>query len=160
LPATTDPYFPLYQSSLAYQAFLAADPTMLNKVNSILYSASSHAAARAVLERIFNRSFVDALDNGAARYTNSGRFTYTSDDGRFTTAVVGDGGTTIGNLVDAANALYAVYSITPAMTHEVRVNFEKYFTTEQLAVFGYLADVEDFYQKGPSIRESAPITYK
>src|SRR5262249_37080446 len=120
LPATTDPYFPLYQSSLAYQAFLAADPTMLNKVNSILYSASSHAAARAVLERIFNRSFVDALDNGAARYTNSGRFTYTSDDGRFTTAVVGDGGTTIGNLVDAANALYAVYSITPAMTHEVR----------------------------------------
>src|SRR5215813_13558781 len=50
LPAATDPYFPVYQSSLAYQAFLASDPTMNGKVSSILYSASSHATARAVLE--------------------------------------------------------------------------------------------------------------
>src|SRR5262249_9642319 len=84
----------------------------------------------------------------------------TSDDGLFTASVVGDEGTTLASVVDAANALYAVYSITPAMTHEVRVNMEKYFTTDQLAWLGYLSDVQDFYQKGPSVQESSPITYE
>src|SRR5262249_54812581 len=129
LPAATDPYFTVYQSSLAYQAYLASDPTMNGKVNSILYSASSHATARAVLESIFTASFVDALDNGQTHYTNAGTFSYTSDDGLFTTSVVGDGGTTLANVVDAANALYAVYSITPPMTHQVRVNMATSFPT-------------------------------
>ena len=43
LPATDDPYYPVYQSSLQYQNFLASDPSMMNKVNSIVYSDSSFA---------------------------------------------------------------------------------------------------------------------
>lgn len=31
LPAATDPYYPVYQSSLDYQTYLATDPTMLSK---------------------------------------------------------------------------------------------------------------------------------
>src|SRR5579875_3390467 len=133
---------------------------MLNKVNSILYSSSSNASARAVLETVFTEPFVDALENGSTHYANTGTFTFTSDDGLFTTTIVGDGTTTVNNVVDAANSLYAVYSITPAMVNEVPVNMSKYFPAGQLPVFGYLSDVQDFYQKGPGIAEAAPITYQ
>lgn len=121
---------------------------MLNKVNSILYSSFTHAMGRAVLETIFTKAFVEALDNGTTSYSNTGSFTFTSDDGKFTTTVTGDGGTTIGNVVDGANSLYAVYSIIPAMINELPVNLSKYFPPGQLPVLGYLSDVQDFYQKG------------
>jgi hypothetical protein len=160
LPSETDPYDPVYQSSLEYQNYLASDPTMIHKVNSILYSDSSKKTSRELLETIFTKSFVDRLEDGSASYSNTGNFSYTSDDGMLTASVVGDGETTLANVVDAANALYAVYSITPAMTHEVRSHLDRYFTTRELAQFGYLSDVEDFYQKGPGITEASPITYK
>ncbi len=160
LPATTDPYYPVYQSSLQYQSFLASDPTMTNKVNSIVYSPESYATSRTVLYTLFTKAFVDQLDTGATSYVNSGSFTFTSTDGKFTTTITGDGGTVIGNVVDAANSLYAVYSITPAMINEVPENMSKYFPTGTLPLFGYLSDAQDFYQKGPSITEEAPITYQ
>jgi hypothetical protein len=94
LPSTTDPYYPVYQSSLQYQSFLASDPTAIN------------------------------------------------------------------NVVDAVNSLYDVYSITPAMINEVPINMGKYFPAGTLPQFGYLSDVQDFYQKGPSISEESPITYQ
>ena len=78
LPSTSDPYYPVYQSSLQYQAFLASDPTMLNKVNSIVYSASSYGTARTVLYTLFTKAFVDRLDEGSTRYFNTGSYTFTS----------------------------------------------------------------------------------
>ena len=160
LPATTDAWYPVYQSSLAYQSYLASDPTMIAKVNSIVYSDASKAAARAALLQVFTPAFVDALDTGGASYANTGSYTYTSTDGLFTTTITGDGTTTLANLVDAANAIYAVYSITPAMVNEVPINFGKYFPAGNLATWGYLSDVQDFYQKGPGIVEKGDITYR
>jgi hypothetical protein len=127
LPSAMDPYNPVYQSSLNYQNYLASDPVMLKKVNDILYDVASYNAARAVLKKVFTPAFIDALDSGRVSYSNTGTFNFTSDDGKFTAKTVGDGTTTIGNSVDAANSLYAVYSILPAMTHEVQVNVDKYF---------------------------------
>ncbi len=133
---------------------------MLDKVNSILYSAPSNDMSRKVLRTAFKKAFVDALDNGTISYTNSGAFNFTSDDGKFTAKIVGDETTKVANIVDAANSLYAVYSILPAMKHEVKVNMGGYFPDGQLAILGYLSDVQDFYQKGPGITESSPITSK
>lgn len=160
LPATTDPYFPVYQSSLQYQNFLASDPAMISKVNSIVYSDTSYATSRTVLYTLFTPAFVNLLDAGVTSYANTGSFTFTSADGNFTTTITGDGGTTIGNVVDAANSLYDVYSIIPAMVNEVPVNMAKYFPAATVQWFGYLSDVQDFYQKGPSITEESPITYQ
>ena len=160
LPSNSDPYFPVYQSSLDYQTYLASDPTMIAKVNSIVYSAASKTMARAVLETVFTKPFLDALDSGAASYSNTGTFTFISDDQKFTAKITGDGGTELTNSVDAASALYAVYSITPAMNHEVHVKLEKYFPPGQREILGYLSDAQDFYQKGPGILESSPITFK
>lgn len=159
LPATDDPYYPVYQSSLQYQNFLASDP-LINKVNSIVYSDSAFATSRTLLYTLFTKSFVDLLDNGSTTYTNSGTFTFTSTDRKFTTTITGNGGTVIANVMDAANSLYAVYSITPAMVNEVPVNMGKYFPAGTLPVFGYLSDIQDFYQKGFSITEESPITYQ
>lgn len=133
---------------------------MINKVNSIVYSDSSFATSRTVLYALFTKAFVDLLDSGSTSYANTGSFTFTSADGNFTTTITGDGGTVIGNVVDAANSVYAVYSITPAMVNDVPVNMGKYFPDGTLPLFGYLSDVQDFYQKGPSISEEAPITYQ
>ncbi len=160
LPATADTYYPVYQSSLRYQTFLASDPIMLNKVNSIVYSTGSYAAARTVLYALFTKSFVDVLDSGTASYLNTGTYTFTSSDGKFTATINGDGSTALNNVVDAANSLYAVYSITPAMINEAPENMSKYFPAGTLPVFGYLSDVQDFYQKGPSITEESPVTFQ
>jgi hypothetical protein len=46
------------------------------------------------------------------------------------------------------------------MVNEVPVNMGKYFPAGTLPTFNYLSDVQDFYQKGPSITEEAPITYQ
>ena len=160
LPSTNDPYFPIYQSSLDYQTYLAGDATMLGKVNSIVYSPASMTMARAVLETVFTKPFLDALDNGTATYSNTGTFTFVSDDQKFTAKLTGDGTTVLKTSIDAALSLYAVYSITPSMNQELHVKMAKYFPPGQLAILGYLTDAQDFYQKGPGILEAAPITYK
>ncbi len=130
------------------------------KVNGIVYDSASQAAAREALEQVFTPSFVNAIANGQASYANVGSYTFTSADGKFTTTVKGDGETVLANLVDAANAIYAVYSITPAMVNEVPVNMGKYLPSDALQTLGYLSDVEDFYQKGPGIAEAGNVTYR
>lgn len=160
LPATTDPYNTVYNFSLQYQTFLASDPTMTAKVNSLVYSPTSYTTARTVLSALFTPAFVNLLDSGTTKYFNTGSYTFTSADGNFTTTITGDGGTAINNVVDAVNSLYAVYSITPAMVNEVPINLGKYFPAGTLPQFGYVSDVQDFYQKGPSITEESPITFQ
>ncbi len=159
LPAATDPWLPTYRASLAYQDFLASDPSMTAKVGTLVADPAVKAAARTVLLQLFKTSFLDALDQGALTFSNAGSTTYTSDDGNFSTTVTGDGGTVIAGLLDAANALYAVYSITPAMTTEVPINMSKYLPTGPLQTLAFLQDAEDFYQKGPGIAEEGAVTY-
>ncbi|HEY3744492.1 MAG TPA: hypothetical protein VGL53_31835 [Bryobacteraceae bacterium] len=160
LPTSSDPYFPIYQSSLAYQSYLNGDSTMIAKVNSIVYSDASKKMARKVLKTIFTAAFLDALDAGTTSYSNAGTFNFTSTDGLFPVKITGDGQTILANLVDAANSLYAVYSILPAMNQEVNVNMARYFPAGQLVILGYLSDAQDFYQKGPGIAEASPITFQ
>jgi hypothetical protein len=160
LPAAGDAYAAAYQDSLAYQTYLASDPTLLGKVNSIVYSPDAQAAARAVLASAFTPSFLAGLELGTVQFANSGSFTFTSDDGKFTTTVTGDGGTTLANVVDAANALYGVYAITPAMVGELPLNMGKYLPSAPLQTLGYLSDAQDFYQKGPGVQEAGSVTYR
>ncbi|HEY7372627.1 MAG TPA: histidine-type phosphatase [Polyangia bacterium] len=154
-----DPYFQTYQDSLAYQAF-ASDADMTAKVAAILADPSIKTAARAVLESLFDRTFVDKIDTGVYTFSNAGSFTFTSDDGLLTTTVTGDGKTTVKSLADAASMLYNLYVISPAMAGEAGVDFTRYVPTAQAQVLAYLQDAQDFYQMGPSITEKSPITFK
>jgi hypothetical protein len=161
LPDPGDPYYPTYQWSLAYQTFLSSDPTMLNKVNGILYNDSTNSLSRRVLQASFTAPFLDALANGTTKYDNSGTFSFSSPDGTCTATITGDGRTKVSNLFDAANGLYSVYQIVPGMNAELpTLDLGKYFPVDgELYTFEFLANSVDFYQAGPSFTEESPITY-
>ncbi|AYN41464.1 histidine-type phosphatase [Streptomyces dangxiongensis] len=63
----------------------------------------------------------------------------------------------------AAQAVYNLYAIAPAMSEESPDGegwgLEHYISRTDAAWFGYLGDAEDFYEKGPGFSDS-DITYK
>ncbi|MEU6350228.1 histidine-type phosphatase [Streptomyces sp. NPDC047072] len=65
--------------------------------------------------------------------------------------------------VAAAEAVYNLYAIAPAMVQESPDGkgwgLEKFISKRDAAWFGYLSDAEDFYEKGPGFADS-DITYK
>lgn len=69
----------------------------------------------------------------------------------------------IADQVPAAQAVYNLYAIAPAMSEESPDGqgwgMERYISRSDAAWFGYLSDAEDFYEKGPGFTDS-DITYK
>ncbi|MGW1782929.1 histidine-type phosphatase [Streptomyces sp. NPDC002143] len=65
--------------------------------------------------------------------------------------------------VAAAQAVYNLYAIAPAMSQESPDGkgwgMQRYISSSDAAWFGYLSDAEDFYEKGPGFADS-DITYK
>lgn len=65
--------------------------------------------------------------------------------------------------VPAAEAVYNLYAIAPAMSEEspggAGWGMERYVSRSDAAWFGYLGDAEDFYEKGPGFADS-DITYR
>lgn len=156
----SDPYYQTYQDSLTYQAYLK-NANMVTKVNSILTAPDATANARNVLEGLFTQDFVDKIASGTYTFANAGSYTFTSDDGGYSTTVSGDGSTTVQSLSDAANELYSLYAIAPAMQHELNgIDFSKYISPAQASYLSYLDDVQSFYQKGPGIAEDGFSTFK
>ncbi|MEU6771352.1 histidine-type phosphatase [Streptomyces sp. NPDC046759] len=70
---------------------------------------------------------------------------------------------TITDQVGAAQAVYDLYAIAPAMIQESPDGrgwgMDRYISRTDAAWFGYLGDAEDFYEKGPGFSDS-DITYK
>ena len=157
--SASDPFFQTYQDSLAFQAY-ASDTDMLAKVQSALANPAAVSAARAVLEGLFSKEFVDKIDNKTYSFSNTGSYAFTSDDGLYSATVSGDGKTKVTTLTDAASMLYNLYVIAPAMKNEVDVDFTRYIAPEQARALAYQQDVQDFYQMGPGIQEANPVTYK
>ncbi|GGS44681.1 histidine-type phosphatase [Streptomyces cinerochromogenes] len=69
----------------------------------------------------------------------------------------------IGDQVGAAEAVYNLYAIAPAMSEEspggAGWGMERFVSRTDAAWFGYLGDAEDFYEKGPGFDDS-DITYQ
>lgn len=65
--------------------------------------------------------------------------------------------------VAAAEAVYNLYAIAPAMSQESPGGkgwgMDRYISRTDASWFGYLGDAEDFYEKGPGFKDS-DITYK
>ena len=157
---TTDAFYQTYLDSLAYQSYLT-NANMLAKVTALLTSPAAKANASSVLLRLFTQDFVNKIDNGTYSFANTGSFTFTSDDGKYTATVTGSGGTTVQSLTDAASELYGLYVIAPEMTAELNnLDFTQYIPDTQASMLAYLDDVQSYYQKGPGITEDSPITYK
>lgn len=135
-PARTDPdllYFHKSAGGAAYRDYIANDQRLATTLKSITEQPATHRAARDVLRKIFTPAFV--------RRISAGEFA------------------AIGSEVDAAQAVYNLYSIAPSMSDEGSWHLERYLAPRDAAWFAYLGDAEDFYEKGPGFADS-DITYK
>ena len=154
----SDPFHATYQDSQAYQAYLES-PAFLAKYTAIDTDATARTLGREVLERLFAKTFVDKIDNGSYSFANTGTYTFSSDDGKFTNTVTGDGKTTIKGLADAASVLYNLYAIVAGMSNEVKADFVQYMPSDAAKYQAFVQDYQDFYNKGPGTTESAGVTY-
>jgi len=124
-------YFHKAAGGKAYRDYIANDQRLADTLKSITDQPKTHSAARSVLKKLFRTAFVDSLS--------------ASDQ------------------VAAAQAVYNLYAIAPAMVEESPGGkgwgLEKFLSPRDADWFGYLSDVEDFYEKGPGFADS-DITYK
>ncbi|WP_295552072.1 histidine-type phosphatase [uncultured Pseudacidovorax sp.] len=155
-----DARYVTYQDSQAYQKYKAADADLLAKQAGLFTSDAARAAGRTLLLRLFTPAFVDKIDNGSYSFANTGSYTYTSSDGKFSSTLSGDGKTTIKGLGDAGALMYELYVIAPAMKAEAGVDFTPYMPVPQARFFAEANDTSDFYDKGPGMTEKGEATYK
>ncbi|UEP51532.1 histidine-type phosphatase [Burkholderia ambifaria] len=157
---TSDPYYATYQASQAYQAY-SSDATVADKLKTIKAAPQVAEVAQTVLSALVSQAFIAKLGTDGYTFANTGTYAFTSSDGKFTNTLKGDGKTKIASAVDAVNVLYNLLQVAPAMTAETGgVTMEKYLGAEQAQTLAYLQDAEDYYQKGPGIREANPVTYR
>ena len=157
---TSDPYYATYQASHAYQAY-SSDAAVADKLKTIKAAPQVAEVAQTVLAALVSQAFIAKLGSDGYTFANTGTYTFTSSDGKFTNTLKGDGKTKIASAVDAVNVLYNLLQVAPAMTAETGgVTMEKYLGAEQAQTLAYLQDAEDYYQKGPGIQEANPVTYR
>ncbi|MDP9581171.1 UNVERIFIED_ORG: hypothetical protein J2791_000452 [Burkholderia contaminans] len=157
---TSDPYYATYQASQAYQAY-SSDAAVADKLKTIKAAPQVADVAQTVLAALVSQAFIAKLGSDGYTFANTGTYTFTSSDGKFTNTLKGDGKTKIASAVDAVNVLYNLLQVAPAMTAETGgVMMEKYLGAEQAQTLAYLQDAEDYYQKGPGIQEANPVTYR
>lgn len=154
-----DPLYQTYQDSQAFQKWLK-DADLAAKQAAILADPAAKTAGRAVLERLFTKAFVDKIESGAYSFANTGTFTFTSADGKFTSTLTGDGATQITSAAEAASRIYELYVISPAMKAEAGTDFAPYMPLEQAKYFAFTQDAADFYKMGPGITEKGSVTWK
>lgn len=130
-------YFHKSAGGADYRQWLAGDQKLADTLKDITDQPASHKAARRVLAKIFQPAFVQRVVDG--------EFSSVADD------------------ITAAQAVYDLYAIAPAMSEESPGgkgwDFDRYIAPRDAAWFGYLSDAEDFYEKGPSFAGS-DITYR
>ncbi|MFC8146140.1 histidine-type phosphatase [Streptomyces paradoxus] len=130
-------YFHKAAGGAAYRDYVDHDQRLADTLKTLTDQPATHRAARSVLRGLFKPGFVQRITDGD--------FASTGTD------------------VQAAQAVYNLYAIAPAMSEESPDGrgwgMERYISRGDAAWFGYLSDVEDFYEKGPGFAGS-DITYK
>ena len=154
-----NPYYATYAASQAYQYYERTKQLhALMDAPARLPAAAAHA--RHVLERLFSPAFLAQFEGGRASYADTGSYTFTSADGQLTRTMTGSGKTVIRSLNAAATKLYELYAIAAGMRHEAPADFSRYMPAEDARYYAYIADHEDFYQKGPATTNSPGVTWR
>jgi len=151
------------RASLAYQAYLDSD-VLADRLAAVHAGPRLDATARAVLARLFAPAFLKRLQQGGIRAANTGRFTFTSRDGRFTTSVEGDGKSVVDSPAAALEALADAHDIAPSLARELQAagvgDFSAYLAPAEARYLAAAKDAEDFYEKGPGIAEQDGVTWR
>lgn len=155
----SDPLYTTYQASQSYQAWLKSDALRARQA-AILAQPGLALASKTVLQRLFTPAFVAGLNQGRYRSANTGTYSYSSADGKFTNTLSGDGDSVIASATDAALALYELYAAAADMRAEVTADFTRYVPPAQAQVFAAIDDAQSFYAKGPGIAENGDLNYR
>jgi hypothetical protein len=135
-PSVQTLYFNEAEGSDGYQEYSDNDPRMLAAVASIEEHPNTRAMARRLLIQLFAEPFVDRLA-----------------DGEYTFAAAADPEDRIEDELDAAEALYGLYSIAVGMTEEADWGFGRFMHPEATAWFAYVDDAGSFYDRGPGFSD-------
>jgi hypothetical protein len=149
----------VFRASRAYQAYLSS-PVLEAKLDAIHADQRLQTAAHAVLARLFASPFLARLERGEIGSANTGSVEFASADGSFRTTLQGDGKNTIDNAVDALQALADAHDIAPGLARELGRDFGAYLPAEQARFLARMKDAEDFYEKGPGMREQDGVTWR
>jgi len=134
-------YFNEAEGSEAYQRYSDADPRMLAAVESIEEDPRTRAMARLMLRQLFTADFVEWLAAG-----------------RYYFEAAADPDDRIEDELDAAEALYGLYSIAVGMTEEADWDLGRFMHPEAAAWFAYVDDAGSFYDRGPGF-DDEDITF-
>jgi hypothetical protein len=126
-----------FKLDTGYQHWLATDAQLKSTTDGIFYSQNSHAEARRLLVPLVGVELVDELVAGRVPFT----------DPRSGNAVTA-------NDVDLASYLYNLYRVAPGLSDDGDADLTRFVPPETAEWFGYLNDVYEFYQKGPSFAGS------
>ncbi|UQV46982.1 histidine-type phosphatase [Janthinobacterium lividum] len=154
-----NPHYATYAASQAYQRY-ERTKQLHALMDAPARQPEAAAHARHVLERLFTPAFLAQFNGGTTNYADTGSYTFTSADGKLTRTMTGSGKTVIRSLNAAATKLYELYAIAAGMRHEVPADFSRYMPAEDARYYAYVADHEDFYQKGPATTASAGVTWR
>jgi len=135
-------YFNEAEGSEAYQRYSDADPRMLAALESIEEDPRTREMARLMLRQLFSEPFVDRLAIGAYRFEAQA-----------------DADDVLADELDAAEALYGLYSIGVGMTEEADWALGRFVHPEAVAWFAYVDDAGSFYERGPGFSDE-DISYR
>jgi hypothetical protein len=152
-----DPLYPAYLAGKRYQDYIKS-AAFVAAQDSVKNNPSSRKAAREALSALFAPAFLDKLDSGAVRFANTGGGKFTSDDGKLTITVSGDGKSVIKNSVEAAAMLYELYINTPSMKTEIPVDFNRYIQPDVARQLEQITDGQNFFLQGPGTVESKGVS--
>ncbi|TVR60031.1 MAG: histidine-type phosphatase [Gemmatimonadales bacterium] len=129
-------YFSAAEGSEAFQAYRAGDPRMLAAVATIEEDPRTREMARLMLRQLFSDDFVQRLADGALVFS-----------------AAADPSDRIEDELDAAEALFGLYGIAPALSEEADLDFGRFVHPDAAAWFGYVDDAGSFYNRGPGFAD-------
>lgn len=129
------------EDNAAYLQYRESDPRLQQKLQQLHELPETNKIASAILRNLYSEAFVERL--AAGKY----HFQATDDDAE------------LSNAVEAAQAVYSLYSIASNLPYEGQWNFGDYITPEQAQWMAYLDDAETFYERGPGFAGD-DVTYR
>lgn len=129
-------YFNEAEGSEAFQEYSDNDPRMLAAVEAIEEDPRTREMARLMLGQLFSDDFVQRLA-----------------DGEFVFTAAADPDDRIEDELDAAEALFGLYSIAPGLAEEASFDFGRFLHPEATAWFAYVDDAGSFYDRGPGFAD-------
>ena len=127
-----DPYLRPYDIATEYNEYVE-NGEWVSLVEDYTSQETGTQYAKEILLQLFSQSFYERL--------GAGEFNLEDEKGEVK----------LSNPTDAASNLYELYSISSNLKEEGNFEFGKYFTTNQLKWYESISNINDFYEKGPSL---------